>query len=365
MSTVRTEVPIEQIVGAMPKAELHLHLDGCLRLETVVDLAAEQKLDLPVPPERIAELCVAPQVCQDLMEVLAYFATPLRVLQTPEALERATYELCDDLSRENVRYAEIRFGPSLHRRAGMSRHEAIQAVVRGWHAGRRAFGLAGGIIVCGLRELPAAETQAVAEEGLPFLGHGVVGFDLAGDEAGFPVALHRDPLLWAKRAGYGMTVHAGEAAGAESVRDAVEMIGVTRVGHGVRAHEDPTLAPLLRERAVTLEMCPTSNVHTCAVPSFESHPIGRFYHAGVRVTVNSDNRTVSSTTVSRELLLGHERMGLELADLGRITLTALDAGFLDAAERRALAGEFRRSMRALGVIEGPGASPDSAVHGGA
>ncbi|GAC1625714.1 MAG: adenosine deaminase [Chloroflexota bacterium] len=339
----------EHVIAAMPKAELHVHLDGCVRLDTVADLAAEQKLALPVPHERLSEVCVAPPECQDLMHVLSYFATPLSVLQTAGALERVTYELCEDLSAENVRYLEIRFGPSLHQAAGLSLHDIIAAVVRGWHAARQVFNLSGGIILCALRQRSPADTRTVAEAGLPFLGNGVVGFDLAGDEARFSVLLHRESLLWARAAGYRLTVHAGEAAGPQSVRDAIETVGADRIGHGVRSEEDPSMVGVLRDTGVTLEMCPTSNVHTCAIRDLESHPLMRYYRAGVNVTVNSDNRTVSSTTMTRELLLSHKQLDVHVADLARMTLTAVEAGFDDLDERRTLLRDFRHDMESLGI----------------
>ncbi|MGI8827716.1 MAG: adenosine deaminase [Chloroflexota bacterium] len=349
MNSTETEISAQQIIAAMPKVELHLHLDGCLRLPTIAELAVQQDVNLAVPGHLVGKLCGAPVHCHDLAEVLSYFATPLRVLQTASALERVTYELCEDLASENVRYVEIRFGPSLHTNDGMNLHQVIDAVVRGWHAGREAFGLHGGIILCALRHMPPAETMVVARAGIPFLGNGVVGFDLAGDEAGFPILLHRDPLLWAKSAGYGMTAHAGEGAGAESVRNAVEVIGVSRVGHGVRAEDDPSLLPMLRERAICLDMCPTSNVQTKSVTGFEQHPAARYYRYGLRVTLSSDNRTVADTNVTRELLLGYERMGLDVPELAAMTFMALEAGFGEKSERQTLVREFRLEMDQLGV----------------
>ena len=338
-----------EFLAAMPKAELHLHLDGCLRLQTIADLAMQQEIALPVPPDRLGEVCVAPPRCRDLVEVLSYFVTPLEVLQTPQALERVTYELCEDLHGENVRYVEIRFAPSLHRERGMRLDQVIEAVARGWQAGRRAFRLSGGVILCGMRHLPPEETLRAARAGAPFLGRGVVGFDLAGDEAHFPVAPFRDALLWAKDAGYGMTVHAGEAAGARSVRDAVEMIGVSRIGHGTHAGEDPALLGVLKDREITLEMCPTSNVQTGSVSNLAAHPLPRYYRQGIRVTVNSDNRTVADTTLDRELRRALE-MGLSPSDLAAMTLMALEAGFADMSERRALQAELQGEMEALGVV---------------
>jgi len=205
----------------------------------------------------------------------------------------------------------------------------------------------------------------VARAGLPFLGNGIVGFDLAGDEAHFPIRPFRGALLWAKDAGYGITVHAGEAAGAESVRDAVELIGVSRIGHGVRAGEDASLPGLLRDRGITLEMRPTSNLQTGAVTSLATYPLVRYYRDGVRVTINTDNRTVSATTEARELRHGHSSMGLTLPDLAKITLTAVEAGFSDALGRRTLLEEFRAEMNSMGIAPRPSFEPQQGTESNA
>lgn len=346
---METTRQVMETIVAMPKAELHVHLDGCVRLETITDLASQQGLPLPASREQLAALCVVSPGCRSLVEYLALFVTPLSLLQTEEALERVTYELCEDLHAERVRYAEIRFAPALHTERGLSLDAVIAAVVRGWIAGRRAFGLRGGILLCAMRHLSPMENMAVARAGLRFLGNGVVGFDIAGDEANFPVLPHREPLLFARDAGYGMTIHAGEAAGPQSVRDAVEKIGATRIGHGVRSGEDPSLLPLLRDRHITLELCPTSNVQTHAVPSLRGYPLLHYYRFGIPITVNTDSRTVSNTSVTRELQLSKSNLGLDVADLARMTLMAVEAGFDDAGVRRDLAGTMRRQMADLGI----------------
>jgi adenosine deaminase len=308
---------VTETITAMPKAELHVHLDGCVR--------------------------------RSLVEYLALFATPLSVLQTAEALERVTYELCEDLHAERIRYAEIRFAPALHTERGLSLDDVIAAVVRGWTAGRRDFSLRGGILLCAMRHLTPEENMAVALAGLKYLGNGVVGFDIAGDEANFPVLLHREPLLFARDAGYGMTIHAGEAAGPRSVRDAVEEIGATRIGHGVRSGEDPSLLPLLRDRHITLELCPTSNLQTHAVRSLRGYPLMHYYRFGIPVTINTDSRTVSNTTVTGELQLSGSELGLPVTDLARMTLMAVEAGFDDSVVRRELVAAMRQEMVDLGI----------------
>ena len=336
-----------EIIARMPKAELHVHLDGCLRVETVADLAAEQGIDLPVPPDRLRAACVVPEDCRSLADYLDRFVIPLMVLQRPEALERAVYELCEDARRENVRYIEPRFAPSLLNKRGMSIDEAIAASTRGWQAGARDFGLEGGIILCAMRHRPPEQNLQVARAGEKYLGHGVIGFDIAGDEAPHPILEHREALLFARAAGYGMTAHAGEGAGAESVRDAVEVIGVSRVGHGTRSREDPTLLPVLRDRGVCLDMCPHSNVQTKSVNMLAHHPLRFYFDYSIPVTVSTDSRTCSDTTVSRELQRANESLGFTVLEIWEMTQTALHVGFATSEVRSRLLAEYSEETRRL------------------
>ena len=337
----------EQIIAAMPKAELHVHLDGCLRLTTVVELARIQRIELPVPLDGLNDACVVPDDCPSLADYISRFVIPLSVLQTPDALARAVYELCEDARSENVRYLEPRFAPVLHTQNGMSHCDVIAAACRGWDEGSRAFGLTGGLILCAMRDRPPVENLRLAMDGERFLGAGVVGFDLAGDEAPYPILDHQDALLYAKAAGYGLTAHAGEGAGAQSVRDAVEAIGVSRVGHGTRSGEDHTLLPVLRDRAVSLDMCPTSNLQTKAVTRLADHPIRTYFNFGIPVTVSTDSRTCSDTTVSVEMQRIHRALDFSIDELWRMTLTALEVGFAPADQRTRLRAEYEAEMESV------------------
>ena len=225
---------------ALPKAELHLHLDGSVRPKTVLELAAQGGVPVPTQDlERLTDYLQATDSTASLVEYITYFELPIAVLQTVPALERATYELCEDLKKDNVRYAEIRYGPWLHVQQGLSLTDVIRAVLSGWKAARKSFGLEGGIIVTALRDMPPAQNVSLAQVAGRFVGDGVVGFDLAGDEAGHPPILHEDAFRVARSLGLNITIHAGEAAGPESVRQAISM-GAVRLGHGVRAQEDGT-----------------------------------------------------------------------------------------------------------------------------
>ncbi|HZT95317.1 MAG TPA: adenosine deaminase [Chloroflexota bacterium] len=352
-TTVQQRRPVDEIIRLMPKAELHVHLDGCLRIETIAQLASEQGLELPVGREELAGACIVPEDCPSLADYLDRYVIPLTVLQRPEALERAVYELCEDAGAENVRYIEPRFAPSLHIRQGMTIDDAIAAAARGWRAGSKEFGLEGGLILCAMRHRPPQQNVDVARAGEHYLGLGVVGFDIAGDEAPYPILEHKEALLYARAAGYGMTAHAGEGAGAQSVRDAVEVIGVSRIGHGTRSREDASLLPVLRDRRISLDMCPYSNLQTKSVASLESHPIRFYFDYSIPVTVSTDSRTCSNTSVSLEMERIHEALDFSIDELWQMTLTALDVGFAPDSARQELRQEFEVEMQELV----PGISP--------
>jgi adenosine deaminase len=264
---------------------------------------------------------------------------PIAVLQSVPALERATYELCEDLSKDNVRYAEIRYGPWLHTQQGLSLTDVIRAVLNGWSAGRKAFGVEGGIIVTALRDMPPAQNLSLAQVAGRFVSEGVIGFDLAGDEAGHPPILHEDAFRMARSLGLNLTIHAGEAAGPESVRQAIAM-GARRLGHGVRAQEDLEVLATIREQGIQLDMAPTSNAQTKAVSRLEDHPLRRFYESGIKVTISTDSPTVSSVSMTHELEIAVRVLGCSREQVLAMNLQALDGGFADEVTRTRLRREF-------------------------
>src|SRR2546421_3123282 len=300
---------------ALPKAELHLHLDGSVRPKTVLELAAQGGVPVPTQDlEPLTDYLQATDSTASLVEYITYFELPIAVLQTVAALERATYELCEDLKKDNVSYAEIRYGPWLHVQQGLSLTDVIRAVLSGWKAGRKSFGLEGGIIVTALRDMPPAQNVSLAQVAGRYVGDGVVGFDLAGDEAGHPPILHEDAFRVARSLGLNITIHAGEAAGPESVRQAISM-GAVRLGHGVRAQEDQEVIAMIKENSVQLDMAPTSNAQTKAVRRLEEHPLRRFYQQGIKVTISTDSRTVSQTTLAAEFDKSARLIGCSLDEI--------------------------------------------------
>ena len=324
----------------IPKAELHLHLDGSVRPKTVLELAKQGGVPLPTEDlEKLKDFLQATDSTASLVEYITFFELPIAVLQSVAALERATYELCEDLKNDNVRYAEIRYGPWLHVQQGLSLTDVIRAVLSGWTAGRKAFGLEGGVIVTALRDMPPAQNVALAQVAGRFVNEGVVGFDLAGDEAGHPPILHEDAFRVARSLGLNITIHAGEAAGPESVRQAISM-GAVRLGHGVRAQEDADVLAMIREHAVQLDTAPTSNAQTKAVRTLRDHPLKRFYERGIKVTISTDSRTVSDITLTDEYKTVARVLGCSREQIWAMNLQALDGGFGDELTRARLQHEF-------------------------
>lgn len=336
----------------LPKVVLHDHLDGGLRPETVIELARDTGYEgLPTTdPSALARWFFQGE-SRSLPRYLEAFAQTVAVMQTREALERVAHEAVLDLAADGAVYAELRFAPSLHRQGGLTLFEVLDATLAGLSSGGRRAGIPAFLIVDAMRQIPGSEE--VAEAAAAYAGRGVVGFDLAGPEEGFPASHHRAACRRAQGAGLHLTIHAGEAAGVASVADALGC-GAERLGHGVRLVEDLSVregrvvamgavAERVRSAGITLEVCPTSNLHTRAFPSAREHPVGVLHRAGFAVTLNPDNRLMSGTSMTQEFALVIEHHGFGVSDLRAVTLRALDAAFSDAAIRedvreRVLAG---------------------------
>jgi adenosine deaminase len=301
---------------AWRKAELHCHLDGAVRPATAEALAREQGLDLPHPPRM-----VAPDDCPSQAEYISYFDDAIAVLQTAAALERAAFELGIDSAAENVDYLEVRWAPRLHLRGGLTVPDVIAAVL----GGLEAAPLRAVAIVCAMRHHTPAENVALAQEAGRFAGRGVVGFDLAGDEARYPTAPQRPAFEAARAAGLRLTCHAGEAGEPAAVEDALAL-GVERIAHGVIGARDPRIVERVRVEGVVLDLCPTANWKCKAVASLAAHPLPMLVRAGVRCTISTDSRTVADTTLSREFELAAE-MGMTEDELHACNETAYAAKF--------------------------------------
>ena len=325
--------------------DLHLHFDGSLLPRTGLGLAREQGIRLPAEePDELKLFLTAPEDCKSLNEYLEKFDLPLLVLQTKEAIRKGMYTLVSSLKEQGMLYAEIRFAPQLHTRKGLSQEQVVKAAVLGMQEAMAGSFFKAKLILCCMRGADNREENLqTVRTAAAFLGRGVAAADLAGAEALYPTADYEEVFALARELSLPFTIHAGEADGAESVEAAIRM-GASRIGHGVRAGEDARLLEELRERRIPLEMCPSSNVQTKAVPSLLEHPILEFLRKGLIVTVNTDNMTVSDTTVEREFGLLREKLGMTQEEHRQLLLNAADAAFLTEEERWRLRDVLERVL---------------------
>lgn len=327
----------EELLHALPKTDLHCHLDGSMRVKTILELAEQQKVKLPADTEDgLAQAIHMGQVCKSLEEYLVAFDVTLSVLQTAESLYRAAYELAVDAAAENVRYLEVRYSPALHLQKGLKMTTVIDSVLEGLRAAKRETGIKYGVIVCGIRHINPQTSMRLAELSVAYKNRGVIGFDLAGAEASFPAKDHKDAFQLILKNNVNCTAHAGEAFGPESISQAIHYLGAHRIGHGTRLREDGDLLNYVNDHRIPLEVCPTSNVQTGAVPSLAAHPLKFYFDYGLRVTINTDNRLITDTTVTKELWLAHKELGLELEDLTTIIVSGFKSAFLPFREKQDL-----------------------------
>ena len=317
------------LIEKLPKTDLHVHLDGSLRLSTILDLARAGRIELPAT--EAAPLAAAMNLgknCGSLVEYLKAFDVTLRVMQTAGALTRIAYELAEDAARENVRYMEVRYAPMLHTQKGLKLTTIIEAVLEGLRAAQDKFGIESQLILCGIRNVSPQSSLEMAELAVAYKGRGVVGFDLAGAEYDNPAKHHKAAFQLVRDNNINVTIHAGEAYGPESIAQAIHVCGAHRIGHGCRLRENGDLLHYVNDHRITLEACPSSNVQTGAIRDLQSHPIKLYKALGLRVTVNTDNRLVTDTTVSKELWLCHDQMGFSLDDIKGMIMSGFKAAFL-------------------------------------
>jgi adenosine deaminase len=341
--------PTIEALRALPKAELHCHLDGSLRPTTLLELGREYGVALPGSDAASVRDHMLVHDARDLEDYLIRFALTVAVLQHTDALERVAGELIEDVSRDGVRYLEVRYAPSLSTQAGLSQQQVVEAILDGLARGEREFGVRGRLIVCALRHLDSTRSMEAAELAVSFAGRGVVGFDLAGGERGRPASVHRAAFLHAREHGMARTVHAGEAAGPESIREAIDDCAAERIGHATRLWEDGELLEEVALRRIPLEICLTSNIQTHAAPSFEQHPLRLFYDRGLNLSLNTDNRLMSGTTLTEEYRRAAHHLGFTLGELAHLAIQSFQAAFLPTDERRALVAEAERELERIRV----------------
>ncbi len=344
----------ESVVRAAPKVLLHDHLDGGLRPQTIVELAEQIRHPLPADdPDALRRWFHDAADSGSLERYLETFDHTVAVMQRADHLQRVARECVEDLSADGVVYAEVRWAPEQHLAAGLTLREAIDAVQAGFDEGSRNAAESGSPIV--VRQLLTAmrhqaRAREIAELAVAYRDDGVVGFDIAGAEAGFPPTRHLDAFEYLQRENAHFTIHAGEAFGLPSIWEAIQWCGADRLGHGVRIIDDVDLAhpagprlgrlaAYVRDNRIPLEMCPSSNLQTGAAPSIAEHPIGPLTELRFRVTVNTDNRLMSGTSMTREMLLLSEAFGYTRSDLQWFTVNAMKSAFLRFDERLRIINE--------------------------
>lgn len=321
----------------LPKIELHCHLDGSLRPETIIDIAKKEGIDIPsFDKNEIKKQITVPLECTSLNDYLKAFAIPNLVMQSKESLRRITFELFEDAAVENVKYMEVRFAPVLHMLKGLEIEEIIQSVIDGIRDAEQKYDIKGNVILCCMRHMSADKAFEVIEKGKEFLGKGVVAVDLAGgEEEGF-CGKFVEPIALARKYGYRVTIHARETGIGKNVLEAVELLGAERIGHGVFIKDCPEAYKIVKEKNIALEMCLTSNVQTKAVNGFREHPIYDFYKDGIKVTVSTDNRTVSDTNMTKEFDIASKEFNISYEDYKQIYYNSIEASFADLETKERL-----------------------------
>ena len=348
-----TSIPTPEQIKRLPKAVIHDHLDGGLRPQTIIDLAAKINYSLPATEaDELADWFYEACNSGSLVRYIETFEHTIAVMQDKESIIRVASECALDLARDGLVYAEVRGAPELFTREGLTLDEVIEATIEGYRQGEKAAAAEGlkirvESILCALRQNPLA--QEIAEKVIKYRDLGVVGFDIAGPEDGFPPTNQLDTFNYLREEDAHFTIHAGEAYGLPSIWQAIQMCGAERLGHGVRIIEDidfsgakPKLGRLsayVRDRRIPLELCPTSNLQTGAAKTIATHPIGALAKLRFRVTINTDNRLMSRTSMTNEMVEVVKAFDWTFQDLQRVTINALKSSFIPFEERLAIIEE--------------------------
>lgn len=332
------EMNVEEI-KMWPKVELHVHLDTSLLKRTV------DRLTNGISEARFKTYFSLPEKCLDLHHFLSFVEPGIQLLQTKKALEVAIDELVADQQRENVIYTEIRLAPILHTRESMSHKEVVDVVCRAVEKAEKRYGVVVRQIHCTMRHFSKSESVETATVALEYKRDGIVGFDLAGDEAGFLLDEHIEAFDMVHQAGLSATCHAGEARGVDSINDALDNLHVSRMGHGVRAIEDNVTIERLMNNGIHLEICPTSNIVIDVFENMSAHSIDRLYNAGVSTSINTDGRGLFDTTLTNEYYKIAQVFGWEPKDFLKVNTMAVEAAFCDEKTKKRLSANLNTSMR--------------------
>ena len=337
-----------EFIEKLPKTDLHVHLDGSLRLSTIIELAKDQNVKLPSnDPQELKKIVSCGKDCKSLDEYLKAFKITLSVLQTKQSLKRAAYELAEDAAKENIRYMEVRYSPILHTQKGLKLTAIIDAVLDGLFLAEKDFNIKTGVIICGIREMDPETSIKLAELTIAYKNKGVIGFDLAGSEYKNPAKDHKKAFYLVLNNNINITIHAGEAYGPKSIHEALHYCSTHRLGHGTRLIEDGDLLNYVNDHRIPLEICISSNLHSKSVKTLKHHPLNFYYDYGLRVTINTDNRLMSDTTLTDEYMLAINKLGLEYTDIKHIIINGFKSAFIPYRERVVILNNALAELEAL------------------
>lgn len=344
---IKRRKSLRETLQNLPKVDLHRHLEGSLRLSTLAEIALEHGVDLP--SYDIEELRPYVQVttdeAPDFHSFLEKFNFLARFYSELDCIDRISYEAVADAAQDNVKYLELRFNPvTLALSRGFCFEEVVERVIHAVKKAEQDFDVTVRLLTTIRRDYDQDTASRIVDMAVHYADQSIVGLDLAGDEVHYPARPFAELFNKAKEAGLGITIHAGEAAGAESVRTAIELLRADRIGHGVRASEDLAVIDLVRKRGVTLEMCPTSNIQTAAVKAITRHPLRAFYQIGLPVTINTDDPSVSNTTLTDEYMVAVRGIGVTMPEIKQMILTGVRAAFLSYSEKERLEALFTEAL---------------------
>ncbi|MBN9414087.1 MAG: adenosine deaminase [Candidatus Eremiobacteraeota bacterium] len=341
-----SEAQFRQWMTDMPKAELHTHVEGAVRPQTILDIAEEYKLPLPAPTVEELKVKIGMRQGEDLLAFLKKFDHFRFVFDQPETLQRLAYECIEDNARENIQYTELRINPRKNTEK-VSIEQVLDSVLAGMDKAKKELGVDGRLIASINRSYPVESAMDIAKAAVARKDRGIVGLDLAGDEVNHPASKFAEVFDYAKANGLHLTVHAGEARGPESVLQAVELCHAERIGHGVRLQEDPAAMQVIKEKGTVLEMCPESNKLLNVTPDLKAYPLKTYMHYGIPVTINTDDRHIFDVDLSHEFTSLAKNIGLSLQDCQKVAMNAVEAAFLPAEEKAQLKQSFASQMQAF------------------
>ena len=337
----------DDLLKALPKTDLHCHLDGSLRMETFMELGAACGMDMPADPDEVRDRYFpADRECV-MHEFLKYFDHTLAVMQTEENLVRVTRELAEDFAEQGVWYLEVRFCPLLHTQQGLTPDQAVAAVRRGLDDAATSVGFQSGIIITGIRTIDSAKSLELAKLAVDWKGRGVVAFDLAGAEQNNPAKNHIEAFYHVMNHNQNVTIHAGEGFGPESIHQALHRCGANRLGHGTRLEEDPDLMAYVANNRVPLEICLSSNLQSCVVDDLARHPFRYYLKEGLRVCLNTDNTLFARTSPTRELRLAVDTFDLTLLETENLLINGFKSAFLTEKAKGELILEALQTFSSL------------------